>query len=519
MFYLDVKDPIINFEETVNDNIYVDKTLMIDRISSHIKKRSSKYICITRPRRFGKTINANMLGAYYTKGYDSHSIFDNLNIAKTDNYEKHMNQHYVIYIDFSRLPDPCNTYIQYIDYVKMNLFSDLQKAYGIEKQTGLSINDYLNKTKDSFIFILDEWDSIFYEKFMSEEDKKAYLKFLKGLLKDQPYVELAYMTGVLPIAKYSSGSELNMFIELNMLNSTLYTDFFGFTEEETKELTKKYPSISYDELAYWYNGYLTTDGKRIFNPRSVHLALTYGECRSYWTETGPMDEIAYYIENNVDAVKDDIVKMIAGIPVSIELDGYGASNLELRSRDEILSAMVVYGFLSYHDGKLQIPNHELMLKFQSTLKRESMGEVAEIVKRSDDILNATIKQDANAVAQYLEEIHNREIPFLQYNDENSLSCVITLCYLKARDYYEVTREDKSAKGYVDFLFKPIREGYPAIVMELKKDKSAEDAIAQIKEKNYMDRVRNSKEILLVGINYTNDTTDNKKHTCIIEKYK
>lgn len=123
-------------------------------------------------------------------------------------------------------------------------------------------------------------------------------------------------------------------------------------------------------------------------------------------------------------------------------------------------------------------------------------------------------------------MRDREIPFLQYNDDaewwavpNSLSCVVTLCYLKARDYYEVTREDKSAKGYVDFLFKPIKEGYPAIVMELKKDKSAEDAIAQItpngaqcEEKNYMDRIRNSKEILLVGINYTD-----KKHTCIIEK--
>lgn len=313
-----------------------------------------------------------------------------------------------------------------------------------------------------------------------------------------------------------------MFLELNMLNSIQYTDFFGFTEEETRELSKKYTSISYDELAYWYNGYLAKDGQRIFNPRSVHLALTYGECRSYWTETGPMDEIAYYIENNVDAVKDDIVKMVAGIPVAIELEGYGASNLELKSRDEILSAMVVYGFLSYHDGKLSIPNHELMLKFQSTLKRESMGEVAEIVKKSEEMLEATIRQDAGAVAQYLESVHDREIPFLQYNDENSLSCVITLCYLKARDYYEVTREDKSgtpngaqSEGYVDFLFKPIREGYPAILLELKYNKSAEDAIAQIKNKNYIDRVRKSKEILLVGINYSE--ANNKKHTCIIEK--
>ncbi|RGB53978.1 DUF91 domain-containing protein [Absiella sp. AM22-9] len=374
-------------------------------------------------------------------------------------------------------------------------------------------------TNDSFIFIMDEWDSIFYKDFMQEKDKKAYLEFLKGLLKDQPYVELAYMTGVLPIAKYSGGSELNMFKEYNFMNDRTYEDYFGFNEEEIIELTKKYTKPSFETLRKWYDGYYKSDGSSLFNPRSVSSALIDGVCLNYWTETGPMNEIAEYIEHNVDAVREDIVKMVAGIPIEVELEGYGAEQLRLDSRDEILSAMVVFGFLSYHDGFLRIPNHELMEKFQTVLKRSSMGGVADIVNNSKNVLDATIELDAKRVAQYIEEAHDREIPFLQYNNENSLSCVITLCYLYARNYYEVTREDKSGKGFVDYLFTPKKKGYPAIILELKYNKTAQEAIDQIKRKNYVDRVRNFKEILYVGINYSIDADEHKHHDCIIEKYK
>ena len=395
----------------------------------------------------------------------------------------------------------------------------MKEVYGIEKVHGEPIKSLLKRTNEKFIFIMDEWDSIFYKDFMQEKDKKAYLEFLKGLLKDQSYVELAYMTGVLPIAKYSSGSELNMFKEYNFMNDRIYEDYFGFDEEEIVELTKKYTKPSFETLRKWYDGYYKSDGSSLFNPRSVSSALIDGVCLNYWTETGPMNEIAEYIEHNVDAVREDIVKMVAGIPIEVELEGYGAEQLRLDSRDEILSAMVVFGFLSYHDGFLRIPNHELMEKFQTVLKRSSMGGVADIVNNSKNVLDATIELDAKRVAQYIEEAHDREIPFLQYNNENSLSCVITLCYLYARNYYEVTREDKSGKGFVDYLFTPKKKGYPAIILELKYNKTAQEAIDQIKRKNYVDRVRNFKEILYVGINYSIDADEHKHHDCIIEKYK
>ena len=351
---------------------------------------------------------------------------------------------------------------------------------------------------------------------MSQEDKNAYLQFLKGLLKDQPYVELAYMTGVLPIVKYSSGSELNMFDEYNFMNDNIYDRFFGFHEEEVRKLCQEHPTVPYEEVKKWYDGYYLSDGRSLFNPRSVKNALLRGRCLNYWTETGPMNEIADCIEHNVDAVREDVVKLVAGLSIPVKLEGYSASELQLDTRDEILSAMVVYGFLSYHDGYLRIPNHELMEKFQRVLSRKSMGSIREIVLRSREMLEATLEGKEEKVAQILENVHDREIPFLQYNDENALSCVITLCYLAARDDYEVIREAKSGKGYCDYLFRPLRPSYPAIILELKVDGSCEQALDQIRERNYMQKVEDCKEILLVGINYDSRS---KQHACRIEKVK
>ena len=390
MYYLDTEIPIALFQRVLKRKIYVDKSMLIDKLNDLICTDEC-YYCITRPRKFGKTINANMLGAYYTLGYDAHEIFKNLKIAKTPSYKEHINKHHVIYIDFSRMPQNCSSYEQYTSSIYEKIKSDLVHFYNIEiRETDDSLSTLFHSSKDTFVFIMDEWDSIFYKDFMEDRDKKAYLEFLKGLLKDQPYVELAYMTGVLPIAKYSSGSELNMFREFNFMNDSYFEDFFGFGEEEVTVLAQKYTTPTYDMLKYWYDGYYKSDGSSLFNPRSVSFALTDGVCLNYRTETGPINGIAEYIEYNVDAVREDIVKMVEGIPVEVELEGYEASQLKLDNRDEILSAMVVFGFLSYYDGFLRIPNHELMEKFQTVLKSESMGGIADIVNNSKNISDAII---------------------------------------------------------------------------------------------------------------------------------
>ena len=258
-----------------------------------------------------------------------------------------------------------------------------------------------------------------------------------------------------------------------------------------------------------------SDGSSLFNPRSVTKALLRGVCLNYWTETGPINEIADCIEHNVNAVREDIVKMVAGASVEVDLQGYSASDLQLDTRDEILSAMVVFGFLSYHDGYLRIPNYELMEKYQKVLSRESMDEIKVIVDNSREMLKYTLAGNGDQVAEILEQVHDREIPFLQYNDENALSCVITLCYLSARKDYFIEREAKSGKGYCDYLFLPKKNRKPAIILELKVNDTCEAAIAKMKEKKYIEKAqRYADEILLVGISY--DKTQ-KKHHCMIER--
>ena len=514
MNYLNTNRPQILFEEALNSKIYVDKSLLIDKVSGYIKT-GDKYICITRPRRFGKTVNANMLAAYYTKGFDSRPLFDKLLVAQCSSCKKHMNRHNVIHIDFSEMPDTCENYKDYIGYIRENLYHDIFiLCPSLTEKEHKSLSRLLSDSGESFIFILDEWDSIFYQDFMGRKERDDYLRFLKNLLKDQPYVELAYMTGVLPVAKYSSGSELNMFDEFNFMNDNIFDQYFGFSEAEVKELCRRHPGIPFSEIKNWYDGYHKSDGESLFNPRSVSKALERSVCLNYWTETGPMNEIADCIEHNVGEVREDIVKMVAGIPVEVDLQGYSAAELQLDTRDEILSAMVVYGFLSYYKGKLSIPNHELMEKYQHVLSRDSMGEVKEIVDRSRDMLEATLQCNGERVAQLLEQVHDTEIPFLKYNDENSLSCVVTLCYLYARRFYNILREEKSGKGYCDYLFLPKESGYRPIILELKVGKSPEEAIGQIKAKNYPQRAEPYGKAILVGISYDEE----KHHQCKIEEY-
>lgn len=323
-----------------------------------------------------------MLAAYYTKGYESKDIFDNLKISGTESYGQHQNKYNVVHIDFSRRPFFCNSYYDYIMFIIDEIKYELETLYPwLKERTYTQIGDMFEATGDSFSFILDEWDSCFYQDFMTDKDRREHLNWLRWLLKDQPYVKLAYMTGVLPIAKYSSGSELNMFSEYNFMNDNVFDRYFGFSEDEVEALCDLQNNVSMEELKEWYDGYYFSDGSSLFIPRSVNEALRRGKCHNFWTETGPMNEIAECIENNVNAVREDIVKMISGVPVQVTLDGYSAAELKLDSRDEILSAMVVFGFLAYHDQILSIPNAELMEKFQQVLARESMGEVKKIVER------------------------------------------------------------------------------------------------------------------------------------------
>ncbi|MGM9978520.1 MAG: AAA family ATPase [Clostridium sp.] len=514
--YLNSASPLKKFKELLNEKYFVDKSSIIEKLNNQISTKG-KYICITKPRRFGKTSITDMLGAYYTKNLNTKDIFDKLNISKYENYEKHLNKYNVINISFNDIPENMRSYDDYIGNIKKYLKEDLLELYGDKLKDTDDLFKMFEKIQEQFIFIIDEWDYIFSHNLF-EENQKDFLEFLRTLLKDKEYVALCYMTGVLPIKKYSTGSALNMFDEYTFLKDRLYAKYFGFTEEEVINLCKKNKQIKYKELEEWYNGYITPNGLKIYNPRSVAIALKNGYCENYWTSTGAMDEVLFYLKYNIADVKNDVIEMVAGNFIDITIDEeYRAGQREPRTKEEIYSAMIIYGFLSYYEGRIKIPNKELMKEFEKALKDESFGDVMQMVKKSETTLKATLKEDSETVSKVIDEIHNSEIPILKYNDENSLSCVITLAYLYARNYYRIEREEKTGKGYADFMFHPRRKGDTAFILELKVNDTPENALKQIKEKKYSQKFikeNEDRKILAVAICYNKA---DKKHKCKIEQ--
>ena len=535
--YLNSITPYTLYKSESLSPYFVDKTLMLRELFPYVSA-GNRHICITRPRRFGKTIMANMISSFFQKASDSSDVFDSLAISQVDDYRRYKNQYNVIRIDFSKMPRNCDSYTQYIERIEALLIEDVKEAFPqVKINEADAVGDILESVfvqcGEKFIFVLDEWDFIFHRDFINEIDKEKYVAFLSNLLKDRPYVVLSYMTGILPIAKYSSGSELNMFAEFTMVNSPMFGEYFGFTDDEVDDLYRRYivecdrqhkeKSVTRKGLRDWYNGYYTKSGERVYNPRSVVFALQFNNLANYWTSSGPYDEIYYYIRNNISDVRDDLALMISGESVTAKIQEYAATSMNLSTRDEIYSAMVVYGLLTYDNGKVCIPNRELMEKFDELLvKNESLGYVYRLAKESEKMLKATLAGDTLTMERILEFAHNTEVPLLSYNHETELSAIVNLVYLAARDSYRVEREDKAGTGYVDFIFYPYDTTADCIILELKVDHTPDEAIAQIIDKKYalkfMPKLAGQKiytgRILAVGIGYWKES---KKHSCKVEE--
>ena len=489
--YLDSQIAYSLYKSEVQKPYFIEhKTKMLEELLPLVSG-GNNFICITRPRRFGKTTAASVDRRFsFLMQRIRRIFFDSLAIAKAAEYQKYRNQSHVIYIDFSEMDDACDSYEDYISNIKELLCEDLQRAYPrveFRKEKGSPAEDLKRinlETGDRFVFVLDEWDAVFHMSFVTEVDRRKYLTFLKTLLKGKAYVSLVYMTGILPIAKYSSGSELNMFLEYSMASQARFSEYFGFTEEEVDELYARYcrkvmeRRVTREGLRIWYDGYYTKTGKRLYNPRSIVVALENNQLGSYWTSAGPYDEIFYYIEHNIADIRDALALLISGETVKADVQEYAATAMKLTTRDEIFSAMVVYGFLSCNQGRVSIPNRELMLRFSEMLKREpKLGYVYCLAKESERMLQATRALDTKTIAEILSHVHDSEVPLWDYNRESELTAIVNLAYLSARDEYDIQREDRSGKGYVDFIFYPRYDRHAdCIIVELKVDHSAGEAV-------------------------------------------
>ncbi len=514
------------FRTSLRSQIYVDKSMLIAEVNKLVRTEQ-KYVCVSRPRRFGKSMAADMLLAYYSVGEDTSALFDGLKISKAASYREHLNQYDVIKINMHEFLSATHDVDKMLEVLQKRIIMDLKICYPeIAEAENLiwAMMDIYSQTKRLFIILIDEWDCLFREYAHDTEAQKKYLDFLRMWMKDQSYVALVYMTGILPIKKYGSHSALNMFSEYSMTEPGELAEFFGFTDQEVEKLCQDY-HMSFEEARSWYDGYeLISSGVdgdthySMYSPKSVVESMLRHRFSTYWNQTETYEALKVYIQMNLDGLKDAVIKMLAGESVQVDISGFSNDMTTFHCADDVFALLIHLGYLSYDENNrsVSIPNKEVSEVYVTSIKRmDGWGEVMQSLTASKKLLEALWDMNADAVAEGIDRAHE-EISILKYNDENSLSCTITLAFYFAREYYTIIRELPTGKGFADICMIPrqLHADKPAIVIELKKDKNAKAAIDQIKQKNYVKALENYKgNLLLVGINYDED----KKHTCVIEK--
>ncbi len=519
--YLNPKNK--GFREAIHSEIYVDKTGLIACTNKCINTEA-KFICVSRPRRFGKSMTLKMLAAYYSSNGNSADLFKGLKIEHDETFQKHLNRYDVIYLNMQQFLIRAKNQ-EVTQYLEQAVIEELREQYGDyfpERVTILSeaLEKIYDKTDKEFIFLIDEWDCVMRERQESEELQKQYLDFLRDLLKDQSYVALAYMTGILPVKKYGVHSALNMFREYSMTDQKMFEEYTGFTESEVQALCRQY-DMDFEETNSWYDGYRLRTYQHIYNPKSVVEAMSCRHFSNYWTATETYEALKIYMDMDYDGLRGDIVRMLGGGHVKVNTRSFQNDMRSFKTKDDVLTLLIHLGYLGYdaETGEAFIPNKEIIGEFENAMSVGGWSEIMRVLKQSETLLEDTLACREQLVADALDRAHTEVASILTYNDENSLGCAIGLAYYSARKDYKLIRELPTGRGFADVVFLPLPHAKkPALVVELKYDKTADTAIRQIKEKRYTQALEGySGEILLVGINYEKDK-ENKQHSCVIERH-
>ena len=512
-----------SFEKSVNSEIYVDKTGLVG-YTNRVMNTVQGYVCVSRPRRFGKSMAANMLTAYYSRGCDSREIFSKFEISESPDFEKYRNKYNTIFLNMQEFLSRSDSVEALVDRVKKLVLRDLKREYpdvDYFDDTDLveSMQDIYETEKCPFVVIIDEWDCIFREFKNDKEAQEKYLDFLRDLIKDKSYIHLAYMTGILPIKKYGTHSALNMFDEFSMIDPGPLASYVGFTESEVEKLCGEY-QMDIDEIRNWYDGYSFEEVPSVYSPKSVISCMRLGRLGNYWNQTETFEALQLYIDMNFEGLRDDILSMLAGEEVPVNTGSFTNDMATFRTEDDVLTLLIHLGYLGYRYATktVFIPNGEIRAEFVNAVSVSDWGEVSNALKNSADTLQAIWQGREKQVAEGIRQAHF-ETSHIQYNDENALSYKISLALYAARNFYTFHRELSGGKGFADLVFIPRKRfmDKPALVVELKWDKDAAGAITQIREKEYCRSLEEYHgKLLLVGINYDKKT---KEHSCKIEEYR
>ena len=399
----------IDFQQSLNSKIYVDKSMLIDYTNSLIYTEQ-KFICVSRPRRFGKSMAANMLSAYYDCKHDSGQLFKELKVAGSDSYEEHINKYNVIRINMQNFLNESHDINEMTRFIEEDLTDEIKETYPDVKypkrQTLIKIlATVFSSTNIPFVIIIDEWDCVLRDSRISSDEQKIYLDFLCDIFKDQRYVALGYMTGILPIKKYGKHSAINVFYEYSMTDADPIAEFTGFTEQEVKDICEKYGK-SFSEMKRWYDGYCV-NGISIYNPKSVVESVIRGNYNNYWTSTETYEALKVYIEMNFDGLKDKVTQMISGEKVKINPGKFQNDMSDLHSADDVVTLLVHLGYLTFDNKEREawIPNNEVLQEFINSIEDGGWENIMNAIKQSEELLKATLECNENRVAELIEQAH------------------------------------------------------------------------------------------------------------------
>jgi hypothetical protein len=476
------------------------------------------FMCISRPRRFGKSVAAEMAYAYYDRNSDSRNLFEGLEITKSPDYEKHLNKYPTIFIDwntFANVPDKDK-----LKEAQKSVIADLKQSYDIlEEKNSLSkaLAEINLKTGDRFILIIDEWDMLVRD--VTQEIQDEYVDFLRSMFKSADAKKtflLVYMTGILPIIKIKTQSALNNFREYSIISPADTDKYYGFTEDEVKTLCESH-GMNLELMKHAYDGYIIGEEKSMFNPNSVMMSILYRTYDSFWSRTASFMAIEKYLNIDADQVRTKIISMMNGEEVTVRVSSFRNDMKNIETSDDVLTLLAHLGYLSYNSEtkSVRIPNTEVTEEFENAVRFAGWNELSKAVGQSLQLLDDTINLRENKVARAFDDYHFEASSLLEFNDENSMRCAITLAYYAAKPFYKIFHELPTGKGFADMVFIPLpKSTRPAIVVELKYDKTADSAIDQIKRKEYpKSLVGFSKKIVLCGINYNKTTS---KHEVVME---
>lgn len=509
--------------QSIRNGEYVDKSGLISFMNACLDT-PQKLVCVSRPRRFGKSFATKMLCAYYSKACDSRKLFEDLKIAEDPSFEQHLNRHQVLYLDITLFLSMLKRDEQFVEQIEREVIGDLARIYpelGTEKRLFDALCRMNQITGERLILIIDEWDAMFRECKGEEKILDQYILLLRSLFKSSLTDQLfagVYMTGILPIKKYGHESAVSDFYEYSMVEPRPLQEYIGFTEEEVEVLCKKHGK-DYAVMKEWYDGYFV-GGSSIYNPKSVMEAILRNKYGSYWTKTETYEALRDYIDMNFDGLKDAVVDMLGGAYCEVDTGSFQNDMTSMKSRDDVLTLLIHLGYLSYNEDRkcVTIPNIEIREEFLRAIKNGNRTELMKAIQRSDAILAATWESDGAYVAELVDEIHNEDTASVFYNNEQALRSVIKMAYLSSMDYYVKAEEIPAGKGIADIVFFP-KKGTekPVLIVELKWNKTEQKALNQILDRKYV-KILKEKEydgkVLLVGINYSEKT---KEHSCIIKE--